>query len=123
LAGFHAVPIDVCYNIHMPALLMIVGVALIEWLLLAAEISGNAWYYLYGFIVLILWTEAFNKRRPKLYPNRTFRIAFFSVYYFMFLLMNKSYFFVLENGLTLPAPQVPPTGWLPAVNHWLSAFF
>jgi hypothetical protein len=105
----------------MPTLLLVVGGVLIEWLLLAAEVSGRWVYYIYSFGVLILWTEAIHKRRPNLYPNRGFRIVFFSVFYLLFLLFNKSVFFVRANGLVLPGPL--PEGALPeaALQQWLAS--
>jgi hypothetical protein len=82
--------------------LYIVGVVLIEWLLVVAEITDQFQYYFWAFLVVVLWSEAINHRDPTLYPNRITRILYFSMVLIMFIVVNKSILYVQEVGLPLP---------------------
>lgn len=79
--------------------LFLVGLILTEWILVVAELTGDWQYYLWGFLVVVLWSEAIHVRDPKMYPDRRIRILFFGTFVFMFIVMNKSFFFIQEFGL------------------------
>ncbi len=96
----------------------IASVVLMEWLLIAAEITDQFQYYLWAFLVVVLWSETVHAREPNLYPNRLMRIALFSVYYFSFLLMNKSVLWIREFGLPLPESS-SGDGWARGVIRLL----
>ena len=81
--------------------LNIVGALLTEWLLIVAEITSDWQYYLWAFLVVVMWSEAVNNRNPNLYPTRVGRILYFSMFFVMFLFLNKSIIFLREFELPL----------------------
>ncbi len=83
--------------------LLLVGVVLIEWILVTAEITNEWQYYLWAFLVVILWSEAIYTRAPKQFPKRNIRIAFFSAIMLILWAVNFSIIYVIETGL-------PPQG-------------
>ena len=91
-------------------LLYFIGLVLMEWLLLAAEITDQFQYYVWGFLVMVAFSEAINTRNPKLYPNRWLRILYFSMFFFTLLFFNKSILYVQEHGIPIPEPPPPTPG-------------
>ncbi|MBI3158018.1 MAG: hypothetical protein HYZ26_00275 [Chloroflexi bacterium] len=86
----------------MPPLLLVTGIVLTEWLLIVAEITQDFQYYLWGFLAVVAWSEAVHARNPRLYPNRPFRIFFFSMAFLGLLAFNKAIVFVQQGGLPVP---------------------
>lgn len=84
-------------------LLSITGVVLTEWLLITAELTLEFQYYVWAYLVVIAWSEAEHTRNPYLYPQRPFRIFFYSMIFVGLLMFNKSIIFIQQFGL--PAPQ------------------
>lgn len=74
--------------------LNIVGAILTEWLLIVAEVNSDWKYYGWAFLMMVLWSEAVNSRNPRLYPKRAQRILYFSVFFIMFFMVNKSVIFL-----------------------------
>lgn len=108
----------------MPRRLLIVGFILIEWFLLAAELSGLWRYYAWAFLIFYLWTEAIHNRIPDLYPKRGLRIVFlFVLSYLPLFSVTKVVFYIRKYGFVFPPPTViVPEGvinWLP---HLISKF-
>lgn len=82
--------------------LYIVGAILTEWLLIAAEITKDWQYYFWAFIMVVLWSEAVNRRNPNLYPSRLSRILYFSLFLALFFFFNKSV--IILRTIELPIP-------------------
>lgn len=89
--------------------LPIAALVLIEWLLIVAEKTGQWQFYLWSFVVVILWAEAAHHRDPEAFPNRWFRITYFSLYLLMFLALNKGYLYLRTYGISIPGPTPTPT--------------
>lgn len=92
----------------MTPILTIVAIVLIEWLLLAAQISGNTEYNFWGLLVVILWSEAVHSQNPKLFPQRLTRWISFIMLFVMLFLFTASIYYVSQVGLEFIEPPPPP---------------